>query len=221
MIPGVFSSPIEAWQMTCGERAAYEGVLAFTWPGLAVEVGTARGGSLERTAAYARHVHSFDLALPGPDTVALPNVTFHTGDSHDLLSPWLETAVRDGAVIGFAHVDGDHETEGAARDIADLLGSPAFDGIMLIHDSANPGVRAGIDLALSRGFPGVAYVDYDFVPGRMGKRQDAEPGQVWGGIALIAVDRSGQFRLNREWASQGIRQDRFYSIGELLDGATR
>jgi hypothetical protein len=92
---------------------------------------------------------------------------------------------------------------------------------MLIHDAANPGVRAGIDLALSREFPGVAYVDYDFVPGRMAKRHDAEPGQAWGGIALILVDRSGGFALNREWASQGIRQDRFYSIGELLDGVTR
>lgn len=217
MIPLVFAATIDDWQMTLGERAAFEGVLSFTRPDLAVEIGTAKGGSLERTAAWSGHVHSFDLTEAGPEARALPNVTFHGGDSHRLLAPWLEVTAGLGMTAGFAHVDGDHDTEGVARDLTDLLESPAFDGVMLIHDTANPGVRAGLDLADFAQFPHVAYVDYDFVPGRLVKRQDiGDDGQLWGGIGLVLVDRSGRFRVNREWASQGIRQDRYYSPGELI-----
>jgi hypothetical protein len=217
MIPGVFCTDIRAWQMTNGERAAYEGVLSFTQPRLAVEIGSAAGGSLLRTAIHSQQVHSFDLNMPDPAVRALPNVTFHTGDSHQLLAPWLETVVNGGMTIDFAHVDGDHTAAGAARDITDLLGCPAFDGIMLIHDTANQDVRAGLDLAHFEDFPDVAYVDYDFIPGRMTKRYDTgESGQLWGGIGLVITDRSRQFTPNGEWASRGIRQDRYYPIGEIL-----
>jgi Methyltransferase domain len=218
VIPAVFADPIGAWQMTLGERAAYEGVLAFTRPVLAVEIGSAAGGSLARTAAWSGHVHAFDLNPPAPDVLALPNVTFHAGDSHQLLPAWLDAAAAAGEVAGFAHVDGDHETAGAARDIADLLGSPGFDGIMLIHDAANPAVRAGIDWAAPCSFPHVAYADWDFVPGRVGRRPDAEPGLAWGGIALIITSRTGAYTASREWASQGVRQDRYWSLAELIAG---
>ena len=40
-----------AWQMSYGERAGLEGVLSQLKPALAVEIGTAEGGSLARIAA--------------------------------------------------------------------------------------------------------------------------------------------------------------------------
>src|SRR5690348_6240653 len=60
------------WQMSFGERAALEGVLAQLRPRLAVEIGTAEGGSLERIAAYSEEVHSIDLTHE-PVTRALPD----------------------------------------------------------------------------------------------------------------------------------------------------
>ena len=126
MIPDVFSTGYETWQMTSGERAAYEGTLSFVRPQLAVEVGSAIAGSLERTAAHSEHVHSFDLTEPGAAARALPNVTLHTGDSHKLLAPWLETVASDGATINFAHVDGDHSSADVAQDITDLFEQPCL-----------------------------------------------------------------------------------------------
>ena len=54
------------WQMSFGERAAIEGVLAQLRPQLAIEIGTAEGGSLERIAAHSERVISFDLVEPQP-----------------------------------------------------------------------------------------------------------------------------------------------------------
>jgi Methyltransferase domain len=223
MIPDVFSTPYVAWQMTSGERAAYEGALSFVRPRLAVEVGSAAGGSLERTAAHSEHVHSFDMAEPGPAVRALPNVTFHRGDSHKLLAAWLETVVSDGATVDFAHVDGDHSSVGVAQDITDLLSCPAFDGVMLLHDVANQDVRDGLDLVGFERFPDVVYVDYDFVPGRMQRRRNGVSGSVegafrelWGGIGLVIVDRSHQFRPRDGTVSRGIRQDRYYDFNRLM-----
>jgi hypothetical protein len=215
MIPEEFSLVTRKWEMTNGERAAYVGTLAFVKPRLAVEIGSAMGGSLERTAAYSGHVHSFDRVEPGPVARALPNVTFHTGNSHKLLPAWLETVVRDGETIDFAHVDGDHRPQGVAQDINDILSCPAFDGVMVLHDVMNQGVRDGLDLVKFEDYPDVVFVDYDFVRGYMSKRRGRNHLAMWGGIALVIVDRSHQFKIREEMVSSGIRQNRFYDAHRL------
>ena len=86
LLPMLAASP---WQMSPGERATLEGVLAQLRPALALEVGTAQGGSLRRVAAYSEEVHSFDLVAPDAEVTGLANVTFHTGDSHVLLPETL------------------------------------------------------------------------------------------------------------------------------------
>lgn len=212
--------------MTNGERAAFEGVLSFLKPRLAVEVGSAAGGSLLRIAAHSRQVHSFDgaqlayevtnLALAGSETV--PNIVFHIGDTHQTLAPWMKIAAYAGVTVDFAHIDGDHTAKGVAKDITDILDSPAFDGVMLLHDASNPEVRAGMDLADFEHYPHVVYVDYDFIPGRLAKRAPLYPNEcdeVWGGFGLVVADRSHQFKPNKDWVLNGIRQDRFCSIDEL------
>jgi Methyltransferase domain len=215
MIPEEFSLPTRKWEMTNGERAAYVGTLAFVKPRLAVEIGSAMGGSLERTAAYSEHVHSFDQTEPGPAARALPNVTFHTGNSHKLLPAWLETVIGDGQVIDFAHVDGDHRPKGVAQDINDILSCPAFDGVMVMHDVMNQGVRDGLDMVKFEDYPDVVYVDYDFVRGYMSKKRGRNHLAMWGGIGLVIVDRSHQFKIREEYVSAGIRQDRFYDAHRL------
>ena len=89
----IFEDPV--WQMSLGERAAVEGVLAQLRPALAIEIGSAEGACLRRIAAHAGEAHSFDLQ---PPSLEMPgNVTLHTGDSHELLPPFLAELAEQGA----------------------------------------------------------------------------------------------------------------------------
>jgi hypothetical protein len=168
------------WQMAPGERAAIAGVLAELRPRVAIEIGTAQGGSLRTIAAYSGHVHTFDFAPAVADPP--PNVTFHAGDSHKLL-PGVLAGLEE--TVGFVLVDGDHSTKGVHRDLLDLLSSPALGPtVVLAHDSANAQVRAGLERVDYRAFPRVRMVDFAFVDlqQRAGVLREE-----WGGLALIVV----------------------------------
>jgi hypothetical protein len=170
-----------SWLMSFGERAALEGILSLIRPTLAVEVGSWNGGGLERTALHADEVHSFDLVVPTlPSVLDNPRITLHTGDSHLLLSPWLEEQARHGRVVDYILIDGDHSAEGAAKDITEVLSSTAFSGVMLIHDTFNPDVRAGVESVRAETFPGVRYVDLDFVTGMLIRRPGEAQNEMWG-----------------------------------------
>lgn len=174
------------WQMSLGERAAIEGLLASLEPRLALEIGTAEGGSLERIAAHSDHVHAIDLS-DELLTQRPPNVELHVGDSHAILPGLLEELEGRGERIDFVLVDGDHSAPGARADIETLLRSPATSGsLILVHDSINPDVRAGIESVKLAEHPRVRGFDLDFVSGRLG-RAGAFDGQLFGGFALIVV----------------------------------
>jgi hypothetical protein len=181
------------WQMSFGERAAIEGVLAQLRPRLAIEIGTAEGGSLSRIAAYSERVISFDLVEPEAWVSELPNVELRTGDSHELLSQELDRLATAREKVDFVMVDGDHSAEGARSDVADLLASEVVtEAVILAHDSLNQEVRRGLEEVPYDEFEKVAFVDMDFVGGYV----PAEPpmlGECWGGLALIVVDQSGRF----------------------------
>jgi hypothetical protein len=184
------------WQMSFGERAALEGVLSQLRPRLAVEVGSAEGGSLRRIARHSACVHSFDLVPPAPGVAQRPNVTLHTGDSHRLLREWLSTV---GAPLDFALVDGDHSRKGVGTDLAQLLDAAcAQRTVVLLHDSAHPETRDGILDAL-HGRP-VAYCDLDFYPGYTFARGSFAD-ERWGGLALLVTG-----------ASQRQKQDLYYHL---------
>jgi methyltransferase family protein len=175
------------WQMALGERAAIEGVLATLRPRLAIELGTAQGGSLGRIAAHSVEVHTFDLE---PEPLDLPDhVHLHAGDSHMLLRQVLAEFADAGRNVDFALVDGDHTTDGVRRDLTDLLESPAVGRtVIMLHDMANPAVRGGVRAVDFARFPKVAYVDLGFV-------ELAQPGGAladhWGGLGLVVVDPKG------------------------------
>jgi hypothetical protein len=175
------------WQMAFGERAAIEGVLAALRPQLAIELGTAQGGSLGRIAAHTAEVHTFDLE---PEPLDLPShVHVHAGDSHVLLRQVLAGFAEAGRNVDFALVDGDHTTDGVRRDLTDLLESPAVGRtVILLHDMANGAVRAGVRAVDFARFPKVAYVDLGFV-------ELAQSGGAltdhWGGLGLVIVDPDG------------------------------
>jgi hypothetical protein len=175
------------WQMTYGERAAFQGVLEELRPALAIEIGTAEGASLRRIAALSGEVHSFDLVEPQLD---LPeHVTLHTGDSHALLPEVLAALAAEGRNVDFVLVDGDHSAEGAQQDLEDLLDSDAIrETVIIAHDTANERVRAGLDAVDYDAYEKVRAVELDMVPGHLGAEKF--PGELWGGLGLVVVSAS-------------------------------
>jgi Methyltransferase domain len=190
--PDDIRAPIHAlapddWQMAPGERAAVEGLLAQICPAVAIEIGTAQGGSLRRIAHYSDEVHAFDLA-PEVDRGEFPNVTFHVGDSHHLLPRVLEDLAREGRNVDFALVDGDHGPAGARHDLEALLRSPALrQSTIVMHDTMNEGVRGAFERIDWDAYGKVAFADLCFV---QLDQSLSGLGERWGGLGLVLVDES-------------------------------
>jgi hypothetical protein len=202
------------WQMSYGERATLEGVLCQLQPELAIEIGTAEGGSLARIAAHSAEIHSFDLVEPSPAARELSNVTFHTGDSHRLLPELLARFAEEGRNVDFVLVDGDHSSDGVRQDVQDLLDSPAIGRtIIVLHDTMNEVVRAGLERVRYEAFPKVAYVELDVVPGYM-FREPALLHQLWGGLGIVVIDSS-----RGAYFAEGARQRRYYEAFDLVRDA--
>ena len=185
------------WAMTYGDRFALEGVLTATRPRLAIEIGTAQGGSLRRLAAHSDEVHAIDvvrderLSLP-------PNASFHQGKSSDVLPSLLEAFAKQGRDVDFVLVDGDHAAAAVRADLELLLGSPAVERtVILLHDSFSPWVREGIEAAAPTAHAKVALCQLDLVCGGVWGGGPFE-NQMWGGFALVLVDdRFSGRRLDR------------------------
>jgi Methyltransferase domain len=184
-----------SWQMSFGERFALEGLLSQLRPALAIEIGTAEGGSLRRIAAHAGEVHSFDIepkvAELGDD---LPNVVFHIGDSAELLPTTLAELAAAGRNVDFVLVDGDHSSEGVERDARALLDSDACrETTIVFHDAANDDVRAGLARLDLPGHPKVSACFLDFVPGYMCRPDHPRfPFAIWNGLALVVLGERGE-----------------------------
>jgi hypothetical protein len=201
-------------QMSGGERAALEGVLAQLRPRLAIEIGTAEGATLGRIAAHAGEVHSFDLFEPVLETGRLANVVLHTGDSHELLPRGLARLARDGRNVDFVLVDGDHSADGVRRDLEDLLASDALaTTTILIHDTSNPTVRRGLDAVDWAAHAKVAEVDLDWLSGYLFTNPHFRH-ELWGGIGRIVVDAAAD-------RTGSPLQERYVPIGPLLEWARR
>jgi hypothetical protein len=199
------------WQMTFGERAALEGILAQLQPSLTIEIGTAEGGSLQRIAHHSQRVHSLDLVAPQLQAAALENVTFHTGDSHVLLPELLGQLAADGVNVDFVLVDGDHSADGAERDLRDLLASEAIGRtVIVLHDTLNDMVREGFGRIDYAAEAKVAYADLDFIGGHLGYGGPFHHG-LWGGMGIVVVDAGGD-RISVGADDGG----RFYDLFELL-----
>ena len=199
------------WQMSFGERAALEGVLSQLRPELSIEIGTAEGGSLARIAEHSGEVHSFDLVEPQPEARELSNVTFHTGDSHALLPELLARFGEEGRNVDFVLVDGDHSAEGVRQDVLDLLNSSAIGRtIIVLHDTMNETVRAGMERVRYDAYPKVAYVELDLVAGYM-FREPSLLHELWGGLGLIVVDST-----RGAYFEGGARQGKYYEAFGLV-----
>lgn len=200
------------WQMSLGERAALEGLLSDLRPRLAIEIGTAEGGSLARIAEHVEEVHSFDVVDPAPHVRELANVTFHKGDNHELLPRLLERLASEGRIVEFALVDGDHSAEGVRADVHDLLSSPAVAGtVIVLHDTSNPTVRAGLESVDYAAYGKVRYVELDLLSGY----QFTDPSlgdEAWGGLGLIYAGDAP--------AAELLTQDRYQPAADTLQAVS-
>jgi hypothetical protein len=193
-LQNLFTRSHAEWMMTLDERAALEGILVATKPSLALEIGTARGGSLDRISMHSAVVHSFDLVRHSELTdERFPNVNFHVGDDHQLLPALLDELAVAAATVDFVLVDGDHAARGVHCDLEDLLSSPCIaDTVILVHDTINERVRAGLEQVTWQEFENVRFVDLDFLTGRL-FRDERFCDELWGGFALIVTgDSSGE-----------------------------
>jgi hypothetical protein len=183
-LPPIFESA--RWQMSFGERAAIEGLLAQCRPSLSIEIGTAEGGSLDRIAAYSAEVHTIDIV---PLDAAQPqHVHVHVGDSKRVLPRLLQQFVAKGRNVDFVLVDGDHRSEGVKADVLNLLRSSAVGKtIIVLHDTMNESVRTGVEDAKLERHPKVSYLELDFLPGYMA-RSGPFADELWGGLGLVLVD---------------------------------
>ena len=139
--------PGRPWLMSHGERASLLHVLRLAAAPSALEVGTAKGGSLQHICRHAQATYSIDIdatvrAVLGPE---LPAVEFLTGDSKELIGTVLRRCVERAQPLGFVLIDGDHTYDGVKADLTALLAvRPDRPLWILMHDSINPGCRAGI-----------------------------------------------------------------------------
>ena len=184
----------ERTQMSFGERAALEGLLSQLRPKLAVEVGSAQGGSLTYLSRHAHRVHAFDLQPPGP---VRANVTVHVGDSHETVPPVLKQLAKERRRVDFALVDGDHTAEGVRADLLALLDSSACGRtVILVHDTHNPTVREGVASAALDDHPRIVYHELDWVRGYT-FAHGPFTGQQWGGLGLDHHRQPRHRRLRR------------------------
>jgi Methyltransferase domain len=204
------------WLMLPGERAALEGVLSFVEPHLSIEIGTHSGGSLESISAHSAEVHSFDLAShPAVTKERFPNVEFHIGDSHELLPLFLKELEQSGGTVDFAFVDGDHSAAGVRRDVVDLLGSSCMrETVILLHDTLNADVRAGLELVDFSTYDSVCFVDLDLVHGRVAKKGQGANKLLWGLGMVVTGDR-----LDAEWPTHYSARELYADFSRSLLGS--
>ena len=173
--------------MALGERAALVGFLSQLQPALAIEVGTAQGGSLRPIATHAQEVHSLDLNFVLEEGL-YPNVTFHRGDSHVLLPQLLDQFAREGRTADFVLIDGDHTRHGVRRDLEHVLkSSAARSTVVLLHDMMNPQCRQGVEDVGLGSYPHIVYVDLDVVPN---VRRIPALRKRWGGLGIIVIEQN-------------------------------
>lgn len=184
LFPGVIR---DNWQMMECERIALTGVLARLRPRGALEIGVYYGGSLSLASQFCEWILAIDIDPAVRQRFALPyNAELWIGPSADLIPRALTDFHKRGLPLEYVLIDAEHSTNGVQRDINLVLQyRPTAPMVILVHDSGNPGCRAGILSADWKSNPYVHSVQCDFVPGQIIEHSIKDGrGEVWGGLAL-------------------------------------
>lgn len=156
------------WQMMPAEKMAMVGILSQLKPDVAIEIGTAEGGSLATISNYAKKVYSLDIDTNCERKLKkrFKNVKFHSGDSAKNIPAVLAEIEKQKRDLQFVLIDGDHSREGVRRDINAILKyKPRKPMVIILHDGFNPPCRYGMLDAKWSQNRHVQSVNLDFVPG--------------------------------------------------------
>jgi hypothetical protein len=198
------------WLMPLGERAALEGVLTQLKPTLSIEIGTRDRGSFERILHHSDEARSFAIARSLVPIARQEVLPADNRESREL-RPALESFAAAGRNIDFVLIDGSDSSGGIRDDVEDLLNAPAISStVILIRDTTNETIRAGLDEIAYAAWPKVAYVDLDFVPGHM-MREGRVRYALRGGLGLIIVDST---RL--AYRAGSVMQNRYFPAAEVF-----
>jgi len=178
--------------MSHAERCAVLQILRIARPAASLEIGTSGGGCLQHIRAHSQRTFSIDI---NPDvatrlSVEMPDVEFLTGNSPDLIHEVFRRCGARRDPLGFILVDGDHSYRGVLADLLAILAHvPSSSLWVVMHDTANPECRRGIEAAPWSAHPHVHMVDLDFIPGSLCEG-DPFRNQLWGGlgVALLRPD---------------------------------
>lgn len=191
--------------MASGDRAAFSRAISVRKPALALEIGTYQGGSLQVLSQYAGQVISLDIdpQVPGRLAGMFPNVEFITGDSDGVLPLLIEKLNSERRSVGFVLIDGDHTRDGVRRDIQHVLKLHVKEPLaIMMHDSFNPAVRAGVLDVDWSSHPHVHELELDFSCGVFFEKpfDTASARTMWGGLAcalLLPERREGPLEVSQ------------------------
>lgn len=159
---GVYLSGfIRAGMQAFGDNWRYADICTACWaaatlvkPRRYLEIGVRRGRSMAMVGSAAPDCHmvGFDMWLPGYAGMDNPGkelaarevaVAGHTGrlefvegDSHVTLGAYFTE--HPDALFDLATVDGDHTEEGAALDLAEVVGRISVGGVLIFDDISHP-----------------------------------------------------------------------------------
>jgi hypothetical protein len=171
------------------QYAVFSSVLATLRPKVALEIGTFEGQTLGLISRHSERAISID---PDPSverklSPQMPNCRFITATSDAALPTLISEFNEQKTPLEFVFVDGNHARDFVYRDLKNLLTyRPVTKTVILMHDSFNPGCRAGILDVDWSGCPHCHYVEVDFCPGLLHPNQDCR-GEMWGGLGLALL----------------------------------
>ena len=184
------------WMMSAWEKHTFISLLQALKPEAAIEVGNAKGGSLQVLNKLVPTVYAIDIepAIHQGLSTQFPDVNFLTGSSLEILPVLLKKIQSQGIRLGFILIDSDHTAEGVRADINTILKNytPVCRLVILLHDSFNPDCRKGIQTADWNKSPYVHFVDTDYIPGTYIDdiyNNHVQKKSMWGGFAMAILER--------------------------------
>jgi cephalosporin hydroxylase len=196
-----YSSVSPVWLMEHGERAALSMLVNLIKPNVVIEIGTRFGGSAFLFSQTANKLICIDIDDAVRErTSGIPNIEVIIGNSTDVIPRVLSDLRNSGSDFDLALIDGDHTSDGVKADIEAFISDrPTRPCWLIMHDTFNPVVRAGIR-SVNWDRPWVAQVEIDFVPGNVMHDRHVR-NQLWGGIGIVELqptDRETPLIVNEE-----------------------
>jgi len=199
----LFESCKDTWIMHEAERVMILSMLRNLKPEVAIDCGTAHGGSLSAIAKYAKKVYTLDYDPTCKERFGkeFPNAEFISGDINETLPKLMEQINKKGENLEFILLDAQHSRQGICKEINSILKyKPQKHLFIIIHDSFIPECREGIKEANWKDCPWVHFIELDFVSGVYGY-QCKNDRKMTCGLAFVllrAIPRQGSITFHEK-----------------------